>query len=67
MKDLVSIIGQTISNIGEDDVRHAIIECLMSGSPLADIVPEREKRVDTITEFLSAFLRTCYLHVENNI
>lgn len=64
---IAHVVGKTCANMDNDEQRGVILEVLYTGKPIAEIVPEYEKRVDTLAGFFSAFLRVLYLYVEDNI
>lgn len=64
---VVQLCGRICANMTDDRARGVILECLYTGKPIAEIVPEYEKRVDIMTDFVSAFLHMAYLCAEESI
>ena len=64
---LADLIGKTCANMTFDECRRAVLECLYTGKSLLDITNLINERVDILTDFFDAFLKTAYLYVEGYI
>lgn len=64
---LAEIIGKTCVNMTFNECRGAVLECLYTGKSLLDKTNVVDERVDILTDFFDAFLKTAYLYIEGYI